>query len=419
MAEPSVVFDNVWKKFRRGERHDSLRDLLPSLARTIFQRKPANELGKEEFWAVSDASFSVSQGEALGIIGPNGAGKSTALKLLTKILRPTMGKCLVRGRVGALIEVSSGFHADLTGRENIFLQGAIMGMKAAEIAKKLDEIIAFSGVEAFIDTQVKRYSSGMQARLGFSVAAHLNPDVFFVDEVLSVGDLTFQSKCIERMHEQIRSGVTLVFVSHNLQAVASLCKRVVVMGKGKLLFDGPTEDGLDVYLRAAQTASAKWGAQDPSFAVRDVHFCRADGGDPRILEPHTKCLLDVTLECIQPTGGFLFGLEFERTRDLLYCYGVTSAELGHAPFEAARPGEIFHVTFEFDAHFARGHYRVNFNVRRRAEAGFLMYAEAVANFSVEEQITYDGVVDVDGRMGVQRGVREADRAYAAELSTGV
>jgi lipopolysaccharide transport system ATP-binding protein len=401
MAEPSVVFDKVWKKFRRGERHDTLRDLLPSLAKSLFSRKSVDTLEKEEFWAVSDTSFSVSPGEALGIIGPNGAGKSTALKLLTKILRPTMGECRVRGRVGALIEVSSGFHPDLTGRENIFLQGAIMGMRQVEIARSLDEIVAFSGIEAFIDTQVKRYSSGMQARLGFSVAAHLNPDVFFVDEVLSVGDLSFQGKCIERMHQQIDAGVTLVFVSHNLQAVASLCKRVVVMGKGKMLFDGPTEDGLDVYLKASQTASTKWGAQDPSFVVRGVQFSRADGADPRILEPHTPCVLEVVLQCVKPADDFFFGLEFERTRDLLYCYGVTSAELGHAPFKA-QPGETFRIAFAFNAHFARGHFRVNFNVRSRGSTGFLVFAENVANFAIEERITYDGVVDVGGRMSVQR-----------------
>lgn len=401
MAEPSVVFDKVWKKFRRGERHDSLRDLLPALAKGLFGRKGNDGLEDEEFWAVADTSFTVAPGEALGIIGPNGAGKSTTLKLLTKILRPTRGTCSVRGRVGALIEVSSGFHPDLTGRENIFLQGAIMGMRQVDIARSLDEIIEFSGIAPFIDTQVKRYSSGMQARLGFSVAAHLNPDVFFVDEVLSVGDLSFQGKCIARMHEQIKAGVTLVFVSHNLQAVASLCERVVVMGRGEMLFDGPTEDGLDIYLKASQTASTKWGAQDPSFVVQGVQFARADGGDPRILEPHMPCLLEVQLQCVKPAEDFYFGLEFERTRDLLYCYGVTSAELGHAPFKAS-PGETFRVTFAFDAHFSRGHFRVNFNVRSRGSTGFLVFAESVANFSIEERITYDGVVDVGGRMSVQR-----------------
>src|SRR3954466_10657780 len=161
----AIIFDGVWKKFRRGERHDSLRDLLPALARTRCARDRAEPLGEEECWAVRDISFEVGPGQALGIIGPNGAGKSTVLKLLTRILRPTSGRSEVRGRVGALIEIGAGVHPDLTGRENVYLQGAIMGMKRAEVARKFDEIVAFAGVGEFVDTQVKRYSSGMNARL--------------------------------------------------------------------------------------------------------------------------------------------------------------------------------------------------------------------------------------------------------------
>ncbi len=175
MSEPRILFDNVWKKFRRGERHDSLRDLIPSAVARLMGRAREDELQQKEFWAVRNVSFEVHAGKALGIIGPNGAGKTTTLKLLTRILRPTKGTFLVRGRVGALIEVAAGFHPDLTGRENIFLQGTIMGMKNAEIRRKVDEIIDFAGVEAFVDSPVKRYSSGMNARLGFSIAAHLEP----------------------------------------------------------------------------------------------------------------------------------------------------------------------------------------------------------------------------------------------------
>src|SRR5213082_2142763 len=197
----AVVFEGIWKKFRRGERHDSLRDLVPALARGLARRRRPLDLAEQEFWAVRDVSFEVGAGEALGIIGPNGAGKSTILKLLTKILRPTRGRVEMRGRVGALIEVAAGFHPDLTGRENVFLQGAVMGMKRAEIQMRFDEIVDFAGVSEFIDTPVKRYSSGMNARLGFSIAAHLMPDVLIIDEVLSVGDMAFQERCFERMLE--------------------------------------------------------------------------------------------------------------------------------------------------------------------------------------------------------------------------
>ena len=187
MARSAVVVEHIWKKFRRGERHDSLRDLVPSLVRRALRPQPAT-LQREEFWALRDLSFTVNPGEALGVIGPNGAGKSTLLKILSRILRPTVGRCVLGGRVGSLIEVAAAFHPDLTGRENVFLQGAIMGMRRAEIARKFDDIVDFSGVSEFIDTPVKRYSSGMNARLGFSIAAHLDPDVLLIDEVLSVGD---------------------------------------------------------------------------------------------------------------------------------------------------------------------------------------------------------------------------------------
>src|SRR5688572_789451 len=229
MNEPVVIFDRVWKKFERGEGHTSLRDLIPAMARSLWNKPPEDQLQRQQFWALRDVSFEVRPGEALGIIGPNGAGKSTSLKLLTKIHRPTKGFCALKGRVGALIEVAAGFHPDLTGRENVFLQGAIMGMKRAEISRKLNDIIDFAGVHDFIDTPIKRYSSGMNARLGFSIAANLEPDVLVIDEVLAVGDMAFQQRCIQRMQDFKRKGVAIVFVSHNLQAVASLCDRALFL----------------------------------------------------------------------------------------------------------------------------------------------------------------------------------------------
>ena len=176
MSQPTILFEQVWKKFRRGERHDSLRDFFPSAARRLMGTRRSDP-HERDFWVIQDVSFAVHPGEAIGIVGPNGAGKSTVLKLLTKILRPTRGRCEVRGRVGALIEVAAGFHPDLTGRENIYLQGAILGIKRFEVSRKFDQIVEFAGVDDFIDTQVKRYSSGMNARLGFSIAAHMDPDV--------------------------------------------------------------------------------------------------------------------------------------------------------------------------------------------------------------------------------------------------
>ena len=251
---PLIHLDGVWKKFRRGENHNSLRDLIPSLVRGIAGRAVKQpKLDGDEFWALRDVSFTVSPGQTLGVIGPNGAGKSTILKVLTRILRPTRGSYTVRGRVGALIEVASGFHQDLTGRENIFLQGAMMGMGHRETKRKLDEIIAFSEIEEFLDTPVKRYSTGMNARLGFSIAAHLDPDVLIIDEVLAVGDYAFQRKAFGRIRELAGRGLPVVVVSHQLDRVAELCTDALLLSRGSVVSIGPPADVVATYMRGTAT----------------------------------------------------------------------------------------------------------------------------------------------------------------------
>ena len=200
-----------------------------------------------EFWALRDVSFQVGRGETLGIIGDNGAGKSTLLKLLSGVTSPTSGQITVRGRMSALIEVGSGFHPELTGRENVYLSGSILGMRRREITEKLERIIDFAGVRRFIDTPVKRYSSGMYLRLGFSIAAHLEPDILLLDEVLAVGDAEFQAKCMERISELHAHGRTIVFISHDLYAVEHLCRRVLLLGQGRILADGAPRDVIETY----------------------------------------------------------------------------------------------------------------------------------------------------------------------------
>src|SRR5580658_3072525 len=223
MSDFALRMEHVYKKFRKGEVYNSLRDLIPALTGRMFKHAELSPSDKREFWGLEDISFEVRRGESLGIIGRNGAGKSTALKILSRIMKPTKGRMVVNGRLSALIEVSAGFHPDLTGRENIFLHGTILGMTKREIQSKLDQIIAFSGIEEFIDTPVKRYSSGMFARLGFSVAAHVDPEVLVIDEVLSVGDNLFQQRCMERIRSIIKTGTTVLFVSHNLKSVSEVC----------------------------------------------------------------------------------------------------------------------------------------------------------------------------------------------------
>ena len=255
MSEIALEFDAVWKKFQRGEIHDSLRDLLPALTSVLFSRNGHGELHEREFWALQDVSFQIRRGEAWGIIGANGAGKSTILKLLSNVLKPTKGKINVHGKMSALIEVGAGFHPDLTGRENVYLNGCILGMKRQEIARKFDEIVEFAGISEFIDTPVKRYSSGMYARLGFAVAAHVDPDILLVDEVLSVGDMEFQKKCLDRMHRLVAGGTTVIFVSHNLQAVQMLCSSALLLKTGKAAAIGKTAEvikRIPLLLREAQ-----------------------------------------------------------------------------------------------------------------------------------------------------------------------
>lgn len=244
----AIEFKNVWKKFKKGEKFNSLRDSIPN----FFRRLSAKTVGKQEledreFWAVKDVSFEVKKGEVVGVIGPNGAGKSTILKLLSRIMEPNEGSMSINGRLSALIEVTAGFHPELTGRENVYLNGTILGMKKKELDAKFDQIVEFSGLDEFIDTPIKRYSSGMFSRLGFSVAAHVDPDVLLVDEVLAVGDIAFQAKCAKKMRELLESGTTIMLVSHNLQLVQSLCKRVILLNKGEVMKEGSPDEVIPYY----------------------------------------------------------------------------------------------------------------------------------------------------------------------------
>ena len=246
---------------RRIRRTENLRELLQRSVSRPFRgltggessRKPKDEL--YTFWALKDVSFNVNRGDVVGIIGRNGAGKSTLLKILSRITSPTEGAVILRGRMASLLEVGTGFHPELTGRENIFLNGAILGMRRAEITKRFDEIVAFAEVEKFLDTPVKHYSSGMYVRLAFAVAAHLDPEILVVDEVLAVGDLSFQKKCLGKMGEVSRGGRTVLFVSHNMAAIENLCTRGIVLHQGKLSYDGNSKDAIQHYLNSLSTQS--------------------------------------------------------------------------------------------------------------------------------------------------------------------
>jgi lipopolysaccharide transport system ATP-binding protein len=325
VAQSAITVHGVWKKFRRGERHDSLRDLIPATARRLFRRGARPELEDTEFWAVRDVSFDVNPGEALGIIGANGAGKSTILKLLTRILRPTRGQCEVRGRVGALIEVAAGFHPDLTGRENVYLQGSIMGMRRVEIARAFDQIVDFSGISEFIDTPVKRYSSGMNARLGFSIAAHLNPDVLLVDEVLAVGDVAFQERCIARMRALLARGIPVVFISHNLPAIVELCTRGIVIDRGSLVFDGAPAEAAAAYRQRlhATPPDAAAGDQLKPIRVAAVEIGSGSHAAPAVVPSGGSLRVRVCYDAATATRAH-FAVDIH-TMDGLLCTGINTS----------------------------------------------------------------------------------------------
>jgi lipopolysaccharide transport system ATP-binding protein len=271
MSDVIISVENVAKKYRlqhqvERPRYTTLRDVIVQKLTSPFRRRvdknQKSETGppnSEDFWALNDVSFEVKTGDVVGIIGRNGAGKSTLLKILSRITEPTKGRVRIIGRVASLLEVGTGFHPELTGRENIFLNGAILGMHRAEIKRKFDEIVAFADVERFLDTPVKRYSSGMYVRLAFAVAAHLEPEILIVDEVLAVGDAGFQKKCLGKMQDVAsQEGRTVLFVSHNMAAVSSLTRQVVVLDAGRIKFQGPTEQGLMHYLAASSPTKGRY-----------------------------------------------------------------------------------------------------------------------------------------------------------------
>lgn len=266
MNDPIISVENLSKRYligRHQEKGDGLRHALERIARAplgFFNREARGERkATEEFWALKDLNLEIRQGEMLGVIGRNGAGKSTLLKLLSRITEPTTGRISLRGRVASLLEVGTGFHPELTGRENIFLNGSILGMTRAEIKRRFDEIVAFAEIDKFLDTPVKRYSSGMYVRLAFAVAAHLEPEILIVDEVLAVGDAEFQKKCLGKMEDvSTKQGRTVILVSHQMPAIQNLCSRCILLDQGRILFDGKTDETLERYLsKASQLTSMK------------------------------------------------------------------------------------------------------------------------------------------------------------------
>jgi lipopolysaccharide transport system ATP-binding protein len=315
----SITVENLSKRYFLGAAlSPSLRDWARSLVERRGRRPETTEL-----WALKDISFDVSDGEALGIIGDNGAGKSTLLKILSRITKPTSGSADIHGRVGSLLEVGTGFHDELTGRENVFLNGAILGMRRFEIERKFDEIVAFSEVERFLDTPVKHYSSGMYMRLAFSVAAHLDPEILIVDEVLAVGDVGFQRKCLNKMRDVGHSGRTVLFVSHDMQAITRLCSRVLWLRNGVIERDGNAKEIVGEYLHAQSKIGSEKDWSDPDTApgnnvarLRSIRVCDDTGQTAASIDIRKPVTVIMDYEVLIKGKTLVPGMHFLNSRGL-------------------------------------------------------------------------------------------------------
>ena len=288
MPDHAIRCDNLSKRYRIGspEPYKTLRDTIATTALAPFRRSQHSKNGHGHIWALDDVCCEIGHGDIVGIIGLNGAGKSTLLKILSRITTPTRGRAEIHGRVGSLLEVGTGFHPELTGRENVYLNGAILGMQKSEIDRKFDEIVAYAEVEKFLDTPVKRYSSGMYVRLAFGVAAHLETEVLLVDEVLAVGDAQFQKKCFQKMQEIGTQGRTILFVSHNMSAVRSICKQALILEKGKIVAQGEIDATVDQYLsRINSSRPTEEAVETNNFSVRSVQVNSVAGPIVKTFDP--------------------------------------------------------------------------------------------------------------------------------------
>jgi lipopolysaccharide transport system ATP-binding protein len=409
MSDPAIRVQNLGKKYRlrhqsEGRRYKTLRDVLTEAPRRWWKgfsapSQPADRTASvEDFWALKDVSFEIPQGGAVGIIGRNGAGKSTLLKLLSRITEPTTGRIEIEGRVSSLLEVGTGFHPELTGRENIYLNGAILGMSRAEISRRFDEIVAFAEVEKFLDTPVKRYSSGMYMRLAFAVAAHLEPEILIVDEVLAVGDAAFQKKCLGRMSQVSTQGRTVLFVSHNMGAVSALCGHAICMERGQIVQQGAAREVIASYL------TRNTDAQEQSMDV--LQFQRGPGhGDklkiakvnwltPLPLQHGETACVQIHFTAVQDVEDITMGIGFstlEGTRLLTY---ETDFQDGHRPSLKAGSKHTARCTIP-ELPLAPGMYSVDFG-SRSGDSFTLDYLPGVMQLEIAMGKTTPGHIDRQG-----------------------
>jgi lipopolysaccharide transport system ATP-binding protein len=433
MSHIAIRVDDLSKQYKIGqfEGYKTLREILTDslgaplrrLSPRAWRQAPAasggTDASRDRIWALRGVSFEVKRGDVVGIIGQNGAGKSTLLKILSRITRPTGGFVELHGRVGSLLEVGTGFHPELTGRENIFLNGAVLGMKRSEIARKFDEIVSFAEVEQFIDTPVKRYSSGMYMRLAFSVAAHLEPEILIVDEVLAVGDAAFQKKCLGKIEHVAEHGRTVLFVSHNMAAIQALCSHCIFLQDGRVSFEGDSVQTISKYLSSVMPArrhaspgvfdlTKRENAYQPgTLMIRGLTIMNASGAPTETVLVGQGLSLAVNIVGLNDYRDAVVGVKFKSETDQNYMYFNTSMRPSRDQQERDRHEQIvFHLP---RVPLVPGTYWLDLSIFRE-ETGRMDYVERAAQFHVGEADVYgsgyrlrEGVVYFDGDWELRSG----------------
>ncbi|HUN81141.1 MAG TPA: ABC transporter ATP-binding protein [Phycisphaerae bacterium] len=392
MSASAIRIAAVSKRFRRGERVDSIRDWA---ARWLSPRRRESLLRADEFWALRQISLEVAAGEAFGIIGPNGAGKSTMLKLLAGIMRPTEGTIHVGGRVSALIELGAGFHSDLTGRENIYLNASILGIGRREVRRKFAEIEAFADIGDFLDTPLKRYSSGMHARLGFAIAAHTDPDILLVDEVLSVGDRVFRTKCLDKMRDFLKKGAAVVFVSHDLGTVNRFCHRAMVLDRGRQLFCGAAGQAVALYYDACSQSLINHDARGAATVqISNVRVTTLTGRPVTTAESGQRVRFTFDVEFAVAMKCPSFGLSLIRTEDHSTLYESSSTRQGWS-CDPVEPGDRARVSYDIALNVGAGQYALGLHVRDRDDLEYAVQLVHASYVLVDSRTSFGGVVHLD------------------------